>query len=230
MVLVFGERLGGRIDGHEGQYGCTRFFHILFLPLIPTAGLWVISEERDEAHETRYNLRSIVSGYLRTWIPVLAIGQFYLGGSPGLATFSLLALALATYGWWNLRGRKPRLMATMATRTLGSACPTHLLSDEVAKSKLDEAEVLWAKTISDRTLQDVARFGAESQEEAAIALTILGLRIRVKQGDVAESERLADAILEGVREPSALELGGPMRARPLLDGSESEQLEERSNI
>ncbi len=111
MVLVFGERLGGRIDGHEGQYGCTRFFHILFLPIIPTAGLWVVSEERDEAHETRYDVRSIVSGYLRTWMPVLTIGQVYFGGSPGLATFALLGLALATCGWWNLRGRQARLMA-----------------------------------------------------------------------------------------------------------------------
>ena len=222
MVLVFGERLGGRIDGHEGQYGCTRFFHILFLPIIPTAGLWAVSEERDEAHETRYNLRSIVSGYLRTWGPALTIGQIYWGGSPGVVTYTLLGLAFATYKWWNLRGRKSQLMATMTAQALGSACPTRLLTSELAKSKLDEAEGLWAKIDSGRTLQDVARFGPESEEETAFALTILGLRIRVKQGDVAQSEALVDAILEGVRETSALDLGGPMRARTLPDGGESD--------
>ncbi len=41
-----------------------------------------------------------------------------------------------------------------------------------------------------------------------------------RQGDVEESVRLLDAILDGLREPSALELGGPMRARDTVENSE----------
>jgi hypothetical protein len=223
--MFFGERLGGKIDSHESQYGCTRFFHVLFLPLIPTAGLWVVSEERDEAHETRYSPRSIVSGYLRTWMPVLTLGQIYFGGAPGLLTYSLLGLAGATCSWWTLRGRMNRLTASMFARSLGSSCPTRLLGTEVAAVKLEEAEAKWRDSSSGRTLQDVARFGAESPAEAALAVTILRLRVRLGVGDRAESQSFADAILEGAHEVSALDMGGPMRARALPKPSEPDQPE-----
>ena len=77
---------------------------------------------------------------------------------------------------------------------------------------------MWPEKVSERTMQDTARFGAESKDEAALAQTILRLRLRVNEGDAAGNESLADAILVGAQEVSALEMGGPMRSRLPAEG------------
>jgi len=68
MVIVWGQRMYGRIDKLAGSYVGTRFFHIYYLPLIPLSS-WLVLEEQGQGSfvgtQVPLQLRSVLAAWLR---------------------------------------------------------------------------------------------------------------------------------------------------------------------
>lgn len=47
MVIIWGQRMFGRVDRFAGSYVATRFFHLYYVPLIPLSS-WLVLEEQLE--------------------------------------------------------------------------------------------------------------------------------------------------------------------------------------
>ena len=69
MLLVWGTRAYGRVDGFERQFAVTQFFHVWFLPVIPLGSTWVTEDlgDRTNGHAIRLSGKSLAAAYLRTW-------------------------------------------------------------------------------------------------------------------------------------------------------------------
>ena len=69
MLLVWGTRAYGRVDGFERQFAVTQFFHVWFLPVIPLGSTWVTEDlgDRINGHAIRLSGKSLAAAYLRTW-------------------------------------------------------------------------------------------------------------------------------------------------------------------
>ncbi len=68
MVVIWGQRMYGRVDRFAGSHVATRFFHIYYLPLIPLAS-WLVLEEQGDGRfigvQVPLQARSILSAWLR---------------------------------------------------------------------------------------------------------------------------------------------------------------------
>jgi len=115
MFVMFGTRSCGKVDRVPGfAYVVTHFFHINYLPLIPTKS-WIVLEGTEDGDGFRgvdagFSGKSILAGYIRTWaglggLIATAIGGFHIGrdlfgdnDGAGYAIGAVLAgLALASF-------------------------------------------------------------------------------------------------------------------------------------
>jgi hypothetical protein len=68
MVVIWGQRMYGRVDRFAGSHIATRFFHIYYVPLIPLAS-WLVLEEKADGNfvgiPLPLQLRSIALAWLR---------------------------------------------------------------------------------------------------------------------------------------------------------------------
>jgi len=78
MVIIFGQRLCGRVDQVPGAcYVATRFFHVYYIPLIPLSS-WVIVEgsESDKGfrgQQIGLSGKSIVYGWLQAFLIIFGL-------------------------------------------------------------------------------------------------------------------------------------------------------------
>ena len=78
MFITFGTRNFGSVDRVPGcGHVATRFFHIQFVPLIPTASLAVPSGQPDVGLRIPMSLKSIVMGWFNAFL-VLALATAIL--------------------------------------------------------------------------------------------------------------------------------------------------------
>jgi hypothetical protein len=115
MVIVWGQRMYGRVDKFAGSHLATRFFHIYYLPLIPLSS-WLVLEEHGEGHftgiEVKMQLRSVLAAWLRVFAPIGFLASVFMlfdsfgptsGGPPFIPVAqTLLACVLAGYAWFKL--------------------------------------------------------------------------------------------------------------------------------
>jgi hypothetical protein len=68
-MIVFGVRQYGKVHACGPSYIATRFFHIWFVPLLPTESHLVLAEHGDQARGVAVPLNglSVLAGYLRVW-------------------------------------------------------------------------------------------------------------------------------------------------------------------
>lgn len=68
-MIVFGVRQYGKVHACGPSYVATRFFHIWFVPLLPTESHLVFAEQGDQARGVSVPLSgpSVLAGYLRAW-------------------------------------------------------------------------------------------------------------------------------------------------------------------
>lgn len=106
-MVVFGTRLFGEVDEVPGLFAVrTRFFHINFLPLIPTKSFLMFGPERG-VELSSVQWRSVLASWARVALVVggavaLIVGAITLGqtGEAAAGIGELLAAALCGAGMW----------------------------------------------------------------------------------------------------------------------------------
>jgi hypothetical protein len=110
MVIIYGTRLMGKVDKVESLgHISTQFFHLYYLPLIPTGSYLVLSENGDDFRgiSVPLSFKSILVAWLRagtflafvvcTIIAIVSIGDRKNDVAAGIVFGSLAALALGTF-------------------------------------------------------------------------------------------------------------------------------------
>jgi hypothetical protein len=92
-VLIFGERLGGKVDRVPGLfYVGTMFFHVDYVPLIPLRSYIIFqgSEQGEgfQGKQIKLSGRSVLAGLIRGWLGLATIIAAAISG------FALSSLAL----------------------------------------------------------------------------------------------------------------------------------------
>jgi len=114
MVIVWGQRMYGRIDKIAGSFVATRFFHIYYVPLIPLSS-WLVLEDHGEGNflgtQVPLQLRSVMAAWLRVFgtLYFIACAVALLSSPIELATTHLISFlqigavaALTAYAWLKL--------------------------------------------------------------------------------------------------------------------------------
>ena len=216
MFVVWGTRNAGKVDQRDGQYALTRFAHVYWLPLIPTSSVWVTSE--GIGHEMKFSVRSVLSGYARTW--ALVLGTAGILGVGGTAVFVLaiaaVALAAMSWAWKDTNGDRAERRSDMNQRAFGTRCEPKLLPAPPVATLTTELKERWAVVADGQSPGDVARFGTDDMERAASAYGVLRLTaLTLPPAQAKDAEAEAQRIAEGAREKLQITDGGPYRSAAL---------------
>ena len=114
MVVIWGQRMYGRIDRFGGSHVATRFFHIYYVPLIPLSS-WLVLEEQAEGgflgSRVPLQLRSVLLTWTRVASVLAALGAMgsvlaMRAATPsalfGTGLYVAAAMALVVYAWGRL--------------------------------------------------------------------------------------------------------------------------------
>lgn len=205
MIIYFGTRNGGAVDGQAGQYAATRCFHLYFLPIIPLGSIWVTEHSGDGVRGVpiRLHLRSMAALYLRSWgllatVLLLAGAGLDAHGLRNLAAGVLIGAAVSVSWLWRTR-RRPRDIRAgeLLCDALGAYCdPRYLPADRVLAMR-QALESFWPRYAGQRSPNDVARLGPSSAQQAVLAYGILRLTACELEGAAGrDAARLADCILD----------------------------------
>ena len=202
MIIVFGHRGYGRVDEWGGEYAQTRFAHVYYMPIFPVGSQWITVDGQGRPIGLKIGAhgRSIAATYLRLWAPLIALACF--AAVPGLVT-GILAAALcaaSAYAWsWRvLRGTLTRRRSDFRLLAFGARCDPGRLPLETRAVLKQSLEVRHARLPEQRPLEDVARFGARSLDEAVIAYGLLELAALEHRG--GDERAATDRLLAGKHE------------------------------
>ena len=174
MVIVWGQRMYGRIDKLAGSYVGTRFFHIYYLPLIPLSS-WLVLEEHDKGSflgmRVPLQLRSVLAAWLRIFgvIYFVACMAALLSSPVELATTHLTSFlqigvvgALTAFAWLRLGRLSPLERAARAAYAdhVGRFVDPALLEqrDAIKAQAIDQLDAAFAQAFGhDLTLDDSYR-------------------------------------------------------------------------
>ena len=218
MVIIYGTRSYGRVDQHEGEYAATSFFHVYYLPLVPTGSSWVTASDADGIRGYKIPLhgRSVLAGYLRIWGLVLAAIGLYKGqgGSYGYLALGIAALAASAWAWsWrSLRGDRVRRRSDLNYVAYGARCEPARLPPAVRAALKQDLDRRWSAREPSRSPNEVAQHGSTDPHETAIAYGLLRLG-GVERGRAGHAEHAdADRILDAEHVATAAVEDGPYRA------------------
>ncbi len=215
-MIIYGVRPYGTVDAYGGEHAETSFFHIWFVPLIPTGSRWITGQTADGS--TGYTLgllgRSVLAGYLRVWGPIVALSTFAAGVGGNLPLLVISALTIAatvwTWRWRNLRGEAAIRRSDFNLVAFGTRCEPRRMDKELQSAFKQTLDERWAELEPDRTPNDIARHGTKDPNEAIVAYGLLRLAGAMRGRAGREEEADADRILDGAQ--SALAVGeGPYR-------------------
>src|SRR5689334_9579105 len=182
MLIIFGHQQYGRVDEHEGQYAHTRFFHLWYLPLIPTETVWILHDGTRACHQMKRSWRSILSGYGRVWGPVIALGGAAAAIAGSIVAIPVAATAAVAGGWsWRtrrLRGDRDRLRSSFHLLAYGTRCDPLQMTDAMVAALRPGCEARWAELADGMTPEDAARLGARSLQQAVFAYGVLRIAAR----------------------------------------------------
>ncbi len=231
MIIFYGHRFYGRIDGHGAEYLATTFAHVYFLPLFPTGSRWVTRQVGDQVlgFDVKLSARSVAAAYLRIWAPLLALGLGATLTIPGIAVaVGLLALSAWSWTWLRIRGGHERRRALLNQIAFGAACDPMRRPVAQCEALRCEVDQRFAEVSGARTPEDVARFGADSPAHAALAYASLRLVAAIAGGDTGRKARaVSDSLLDNVStgDARALADGGPYRVEARASDSVVSALE-----
>jgi hypothetical protein len=194
-MSVVGARSFGRVESYGGEYACTTFAHVNYLPLFPQGSVWVT--QTGERFPILPHYRSIVAAYIRIWGLLAVVTASWALSGAARWTIDAILIALLAWAWsWRwVRGAARRRLSNVRAAALGWRCdPTRL--DFAHRAKLGLlAEERWQALGSTRTPEDIAQFGAAKRGEAELAYAVIALSF-ADRGDLLV--RAADAVLAGV--------------------------------
>jgi hypothetical protein len=84
MVVIWGQRMYGRVDRFAGSHIATRFFHIYWVPLIPLSS-WLVLEEHEEGRFTGLQIPMSVRSIFLAWLRVVSVVALGLMGVRALS-------------------------------------------------------------------------------------------------------------------------------------------------
>lgn len=207
MIVIYGTRRFGRVDQVASEYAETLFTHIFFVPLVPISSSWIISSTGRQL-PTEINLKSICAAYLRS--NGLLLAALLIGIGSGWGAAMVAAASLASFRWVTRSGVHARRRAELNALAFDVRCDVALLPPQVRATFRTELESRLARSATQRAPDEVARFGATSLDEAAIAYGLLTLRALEHPG--GNERELASRLLSNRREMSAIV--GPYRDVP----------------
>ncbi|HEX2571365.1 MAG TPA: hypothetical protein VH877_17535 [Polyangia bacterium] len=91
MIIVYGNRLYGTVERCGTSRIATRFFHIYGMPLLPLGSVLVTEEGEDNSYRgipLGLHLRSLLAGYARLWLPLVAVGML-IAALSGSETYAM---------------------------------------------------------------------------------------------------------------------------------------------
>lgn len=205
-------RVFGKVDEYGGELCASTFIHLWFLPLLPTGSLWISSlGSQPMAQRIRWQWRSIVAAYLRAWMPLIWASGF---SNDTPVSYCLAAAGLALFAWswtWRMAHRTgAQLRHDFDLVALGSQCPPEALPAATRDRLLALKQRAFATASSDRTPEDVARFGGTSIDELIAAYAVLRL-VAAQNQPSGPWRLLAQRILDGKHEQPDGE-GGAFRS------------------
>jgi TPR repeat protein len=125
IPVYFGTKLYGQIDNADGTSDATQFFHIYYVPLVPTGGYKLTN---GHAEPCSLNLLSIASAYLKVWGAFFVLGfgiwsydaimhneSMATAAVPPLLTILFMFLLFASWFWL---GRRASHYARSSSRTI----------------------------------------------------------------------------------------------------------------
>jgi hypothetical protein len=226
-VIIYGVRPYGIVESHGGEYAQTSFFHLWFVPLIPTGSFWVTNEteEGKAGYAIDMHAKSVIAGFARVWGPVAALASFGAGmaGNPIMLLVSALAIALTawTWSWHSVRGEAARRRSDFNLVSFGTRCEPHRMANELLASFKAALDARWNELKPDRSPNEVARHGTKNANEAIVAYGLLRVAAATRGRAGREEDADADRILDGAH--STLATGeGPYRGgvqEPTITGS-----------
>lgn len=212
MIIIYGHRAFGRVDAHGGEHAQTSFAHIYYMPLFPTSSFWVTQDLGSAARgfTIKPSGKSIVAAYLRSWAPLAALVAFGSSGGSALGVIVTLAF-VGLCGWaWSLRSLRGATALRRSDFNLlafHTRCDPARLETDTRRSMKAMLDARWTALGATRPPDDVAKYGAKSVDEAAVAYGLLRLAAIDKR---AGADAAAERIFNGVHEP--LPVGdGPYR-------------------
>jgi hypothetical protein len=79
MVVIWGQRMYGRVDRFAGSHIATRFFHLYYLPLIPLSS-WLVLEEQAEGRFLGLSIPLSGRSVLLAWLRVISVVGLAVAG------------------------------------------------------------------------------------------------------------------------------------------------------
>jgi hypothetical protein len=225
MIIIWGTRHYGKVDGHGSEYMSTRFAHLYFFPIFPIESRWVtrrLGGDQLLGYDMPLSGRSVLATYLRFWAPLVALGVGATMTIWGIAAAAvLLGLSGWSWTWSKVRGRELR-RAQLNQIAFMTACDPLRRPTGQCIGLRREIEPRFADASNGRTPDDVARLGADTPAQAALAYGCLRIVAATAEGRTAKkareaSERVLDRMTE--REVDALAEGGPYRTKPAVDAT-----------
>lgn len=196
MFVIYGRRGFGRVESHAGERAQTRFFHIWYMPIVPTQSMWIT--DGAVGFETRLNKKSVVTAYLRTWAALVAFALLATISVPlMIAGAALAAISIAA---WISGGVRDLRRSDFNRLAFGVRCEPALMVPEMRDRLEHELATKWATIANGRTPEDVARYGARSLDDAVVVYGMLRL---------AAEHAGADRILRGTYDEAPTD--GPYR-------------------
>ena len=215
-VIIYGVRPYGTVEAHGGEHAETHFFHIWFVPLIPTSSHWITqrTHEGSRGYSIDMHGKSVLAGYLRVWGPIIALATFGVGlaGKPAALLVSAIAIALTVVAWtWrNVRSEASQRRSDFNLIAFGTRCEPHRMSDELKAEFKTALDTRWNQLEPDRSPNDIARHGTKDANEAIVAYGLLRLAGAMRGRAGREEDVDANRILDGAH--STLAVGeGPYR-------------------
>jgi hypothetical protein len=215
-VIIYGVRPYGTVDAYGGEYAETSFFHIWFVPLVPTSSHWITNQTAEGSSGYSIDMygKSVVAGFLRVWGPLLALGTFVAGfaGNPIMLLISALAIAATvwTWTWRNVRSEAAKRRSDFNLVAFGTRCEPRRMTKELQAAFKSSLDARWDERKPDRTPNDIARHGTKDADDAVIAYGLLRLAGVMRGRAGREEDADADRILDGAH--STLAVGeGPYR-------------------
>ncbi|HEY5922060.1 MAG TPA: hypothetical protein VIV11_10340 [Kofleriaceae bacterium] len=215
-VIIYGARAYGTVEAHGGEHAETNFFHLWFVPLIPTGSYWItnVTAEGSVGYPIDMHAKSVLAGYLRVWGPIVALGGFVAGVAGNLPLLLVSALAIAAtvlaWTWRNLRGDGARRRSDFNLVAFGTRCEPRRMRDELRAEFKRSLDATWSELKPDRTPNEIARHGTKDANEAVIAYGLLRIAAATRGRAGKEEDEDADRILAGAH--TTLAVGdGPYR-------------------
>ncbi len=203
------KRVFGKVDEYGGELAASTFWHFFGLPLLPTGSVWLTADQAGyQARPIKLHLRSVVAGYLRTWVPLLWWFAFAVDSPTGYCmAAAALAACFGTWTWRMTHRLKVQRQNDFDLVALGTQCPPRRMLVKDLHQALTQQKAKFAAVTTERNPDDIARFGSSRADELIAAYGLLRLHSTLTPTTASNVRLAAMRILNGQHDQASSEHG-----------------------